>query len=295
MFTPSILFQFLISGIGIGCIYGLVGVGLCVIFNASGVVNFAQGAFVMLGGMLTYMLFNGAGLPLLVSALCAIALVTALGFIMEFFIIRWLRHRNVPMFNAVLATLAVQVILENSTLHVLGDKPRDLPSFSDSAPLRLFGASINVQILWILVVSLVMVWLLGLLYRKTLIGKAMRASSVNSDAASLLGISSDRMIAYSFALSAALGAVGGVLITPVQYTAFNSGVPFALSGFIAAVVGGLGNPAGAFLGGIVLGALQTIAIVLFGGGTKDVVSLTLLLVLLLFRPQGLFRLGAGAH
>jgi branched-chain amino acid transport system permease protein len=283
----SYLPQIALSGIGVGCIYGLIGIGFCVIYNASGIVNFAQGAFVMLGGMLTHIAFRELGLPLPVSALLAVLIVAGLGVIIERVVVRPLWNRNVTMFVMILATLAVQIVIERLTLIVAGDQPRTLPPLTDLPPLMVGGVAINFQFLWIVALSLLLIWLLDLFFKRTRTGKAMRACAINREAAALQGIPVSRMLALSFALSAALGAIAGVLITPTQYTAFNVGVPFAISGFIAAIVGGFGHPLGAFVGGIMLGLAQAVAIVAFGAGLKNGAALSVLLVFLFIRPGGI--------
>jgi branched-chain amino acid transport system permease protein len=285
------LLQILVSGVGIGCVYGLIGIGFCVIYNASGIVNFAQGAFVMLGGMVTHVLLTRAGLPLFVAAIISIALVAGLGVVIERIVVRPLWDRNATMFVMILATLAAQIVIERSTLLAVGDQPKTLPNFTDLPPLRLGGISVSWQLLWIAGSSLALVGLLALFFARTRTGKAMRACAINREAAALQGIPVTRMLAYSFAVSAGLGAVAGILITPTQYTAFNLGVPFAISGFIAAIIGGFGNAMGAFIGGIMLGVLQSGAIVLFGAGLKNVAALSVLLLFMLARPSGL--LGKG--
>jgi branched-chain amino acid transport system permease protein len=284
----SYLPQIALSGIGVGCIYGLIGIGFCVIYNASGIVNFAQGAFVMLGGMLTYVAFHRLGLALVPSALLAILIVAGLGIIVERLVVRPLWNRQVTMFVMILATLAAQIVIERMTLIGAGDQPKTLPPLTDLPPLRIGGLAVSFQFLWIIGLSLLLIWLLDLFFKKTRIGKAMRACAINREAAALQGIPVTRMLALSFALSAALGAVAGVLITPTQYTAFNVGVPFAISGFIAAIVGGFGHPLGAFVGGIMLGLAQAIAIVVFGAGLKNVAALSVLLIFLFIRPGGIF-------
>jgi branched-chain amino acid transport system permease protein len=288
MYNPSTLLQFLMSGIGVGCIYGLVGMGFTVVYNATGIVNFAQGGFVMLGGMTTYLLYAVAGLPLLPAATLAIVVVGGIGYLMELAVIRPLRKRQAPIFVLILATLAVQVILENVTLHAVDDQPHLLPPFTDRNPFMLFHASIGFQTLWIIGISLLMVFALGLLYRRTLIGKAMRACAINPEVAQILGIRIERITAIAFALSAALGAIGGILITPTQYTAFYIGLTFAVSGFVAAIIGGLGNALGAFVGGIILGILQAAGVIFIDAGYKNVIAFSMLLLLLFLRPNGLF-------
>lgn len=282
------LVQILVSGLGVGFIYGLVGIGFCVIYNASGIVNFAQGAFVMLGGIVTHVLLARAGLPLAVAAVVATALVAALGVAIERVVVRPLWNRNATMFVMILATLAAQIVIERATLLAVGDQPKTLPNFTDLPPARLGGIAISYQLMWIAGASLALVAALAAFFAKTRTGKAMRACAINREAAALHGIPVSRMLAYSFALSAGLGAIAGILITPTQYTAFNVGVPFAISGFIAAILGGFGNALGAFVGGIMLGVAQAAAIVFFGAGLKNVAALSILLLFLLVRPAGLF-------
>jgi branched-chain amino acid transport system permease protein len=191
------------------------------------------------------------------------------------------------MFVMILATLAVQIVIERLTLIGAGDQPQTLPPLTDLPPIMVGGIAINFQFLWIVALSLLLIALLDLFFKRTRTGKAMRACAINREAAALQGIPVSRMLALSFALSAALGAVAGVLITPTQYTAFNVGVPFAISGFIAAIVGGFGRPLGAFIGGIMLGLAQAVAIVAFGAGLKNVAALTVLLLFLFIRPGGI--------
>jgi branched-chain amino acid transport system permease protein len=283
----SYLPQIALSGIAVGCIYGLIGIGFCVIYNASGIVNFAQGAFVMLGGMIAYTALQKLGLPLILAAALAVIAVAFAGVVIERMVVRPLWDRNATTFVMILATLATQIVIERMTLIVAGDQPKTLPPFSDFPPLRLGAIAVSYQFLWIVAVSLTLIWLLDLFFKQTLVGKAMRACAINREAAALQGIKVSRMLALSFALSAALGAIAGVLITPTQYTAFNVGIPFAISGFIAAIVGGFGRPLGAFIGGIMLGLAQAIAIVVFGAGLKNVAALSVLLIFLFIRPGGM--------
>ncbi|MEI6299873.1 MAG: branched-chain amino acid ABC transporter permease [Betaproteobacteria bacterium] len=288
MLDVTFLIQTLVSGIGTGCIYGLIGIGFCVIYNASGIVNFAQGVFVMLGGMITHALFTRAGLPLPLAALLAICVVSLFGMAIERLVVRPLWRRNATMFVMILATLAAQIVIERLTLLVAGDQPRTFPGLSEAPPFKLAGVAISVQLLWVAGVSLLLVAALAVFFARSRTGRAMRACSINREAAALQGIPVSRMLSFSFALSAGLGAVAGILITPTQYTAFNVGVPFAISGFIAAILGGFGSAGGALAGGIMLGVAQAAAIVMFGAGFKNVAALSILLVFLLARPGGLF-------
>lgn len=282
------LLQSLTNGVGVGLIYGLVGIGFCVIYNASGIVNFAQGVFVMLGGMITHTLLNRAGLPMPVAALVAIVLVAAVGVLMDRLVVRPMWNRNATLFAIILATLAAQIMIERITILTLGDQPRTFAEFTAGGPLKVAGIAVSYQLFWILGSAALMILALWLFFTKTRTGRALRACSQNREAAALLGIPVGRMLMVSFAVSAALGAAAGILVTPTQYTAFNTAIPFGVNGFIAAIIGGFGNAAGALAGGILLGAAQALSIVFVGAGYKNVVALTILLIVLLFFPSGIF-------
>lgn len=287
---PDLIFltQTIVSGIGIGCVFGLIGIGYCVIYNASGIVNFAQGAFVMLGGMVTYVLSTRVGLSLLASAIIATASVAIVGVVIERLVVRPLWRRNATAFVMILATLAAQTVIEQTTLLTIDDQPKTLPNFINLPPLMVGKVAINYQLIAIAGASILLVALLALFFARTRVGRAMRACSINREAAALQGIPVSRMLGYAFALSAGLGAIAGVLITPTQYTAFDVGVPFAISGFIAAIVGGFGKPGGAFIGGILLGLAQSLAIMFFGAGLKNIAALSIMLIFITIRPMGLF-------
>jgi branched-chain amino acid transport system permease protein len=285
--NAAYLAQTLVNGLSVGCIYGLIGIGFCVIYNASGIVNFAQGAFVMLGGMVTFALLTSFGMPMIVAGALATVAVAILGMVIERLVVRPLWDRNATMFVMILATLAAQIVIERATLIAVGDQPKSIPVFTDLPPIRIAGVAIGYQVLWIIGTSLLLIALLALFFQKTLLGRAMRACSINREAAALQGIPVSRMLALSFALSAALGAIAGILVTPTQFTAFNVGTPFAIAGFIAAIVGGFGRPFGAFLGGIALGLAQALAVFALGSGLKNVAALAVLLVFLFFRPSGI--------
>jgi branched-chain amino acid transport system permease protein len=279
--------QSLASGLAVGCVYGLIGIGFCVIYNASGIVNFAQGAFVMLGGMVASAALQIHGVPLPVAAIVAVLACAGIGVVLERLVVRPLWDRQSATFVMILATLAAQIVIERLTLIAAGDQPRSMPMFTDLPPLRVGSLAVSFQSLWIVGGSALVIALLALFFSSTKTGKAMRACAIDRDAAALQGIPVSRMLALAFGLSAALGAFAGVLITPTQYTAFNLGVPFAISGFIAAIVGGFGRPLGALAGGIFLGVVQALAIVALGSAFKNIAALSVLLLFLFFRPTGL--------
>jgi branched-chain amino acid transport system permease protein len=282
------LVQSLVNGVGIGLVYGLVAIGFCVIYNASGIVNFAQGVFVMLGGMFAYAFLVNLRLPLALAAAISIVLVAAVGVMVQLLIVRPMWKRKAPMFAIILATLAVQLLIEQVVILTMGDQPRTYPEFTTGGPLKIGDIAVGYQLFWVLGSGALMVGLLMLFFNKTRVGRALRACSQNREAAALLGIPVDAMLMLSFALSAALGAAAGILITPTQYTAYSVGGPFGINGFIAAIIGGFGSAPAALAGGILLGIVQSGAIVVVGAGYKNVVALTVLLIVLLLFPRGLF-------
>ncbi|MGM4905480.1 branched-chain amino acid ABC transporter permease [Tardiphaga sp. 866_E4_N2_1] len=282
------LVQSLVNGVGIGLIYGLVAIGFCVIYNASGIVNFAQGVFVMLGGMFAHTLLTQFGLPIYVSAVLSTILVAGVGVLVQIAIINPMWRRKAPLFAIILATLAIQLLIEQVVILTLGDQPRTYPEFTSGGPLKIGPIAIGYQLFWVLGCGALMVFALTQFFNRTRMGRALRACSQNREAAALLGIPVERMLIVSFALSAALGAAAGILITPTQYTAYSVGGPFGINGFIAAIIGGFGSAPAALIGGIFLGVIQSGAIVFFGAGFKNIVALTVLLIVLLFFPSGLF-------
>jgi branched-chain amino acid transport system permease protein len=281
--------QSLVSGVGVGLIYGLVGIGFCVIYNASGIVNFAQGVFVMLGGMICHTLLTRIpGMPMLVAAVLTVPIVALIGLAIEFLVVRPMWDRGAALFAIILATLATQIAIERITILSLGDQPRTFSEFTLGGPLKLGNIAISYQVFWILGCGALMVGLLWLFFTKTTAGRALRACSQNREAAALLGIPVGRMLMLSFALSAGLGAVAGILVTPMQVTTYNIGTPCGVNGFIAAIIGGFGSAAGALAGGVLLGVLQAIAIVALGAGFKNVAALSTLLIVLFLFPSGIF-------
>jgi branched-chain amino acid transport system permease protein len=279
------IIQYGLSGITHGSVYAIVAIGFNIIYNTTGIINFAQGEFVVVGAMIAVTL--SALLPLPAAILLAVAATMLLGGLVELIFIR--PARTAPALRLIVITIGLSILMREGMLHVWDEKVRALPFFtgSDTSTVTLAGAHISTQALWVLGTCAVIVVALTLFFRLTITGRAMRACAVNREAAALLGIPVSALLTLSFALSAALGAAAGILVTPTQYTAYNVGVPFAISGFIAAILGGFGNPAGAFLGGIMLGVAQSAAIVTFGAGTKNIVALGIMLAFLIARPRGL--------
>jgi branched-chain amino acid transport system permease protein len=289
MATSDLLLQFVLSGLMVGSIYALIALGFNTVFNATEAINFAQGEFVMLGGM-TAVALTGAGLPLALACVGAVVSVTLIGLALERLTLAPLRHVSVT--NLIIITIGGSIFLKGSAMLTWGKDAASLPSFSGETPIRFFGATFLPQAVWILGTTLVVVVALRLFFARTLTGMAMRAVAANRFSATLMGINIKAMVACSFAMAGAVGAVAGVIITPVALTAFDRGTILGLKGFSAAIVGGLGSSPGAVVGGLLLGVLESVGAGFVSSGYKDAIAFLLLIVMLLVRPQGL--LGARA-
>ncbi|HET6350884.1 MAG TPA: branched-chain amino acid ABC transporter permease [Coriobacteriia bacterium] len=281
----SELLQFFIAGLKNGAIYALLALGFTIVYASTGAINFAQGEFFMLGGMLGVW-FSSLGLPLPVAVVAAIVATAAIGAAFELLAVRPLGAGD-PL-RVIMVTIGGSVILRQLALHLFGPDELPLPPFTEGASIKVLGAAIERQTVWIWALTLLAVLGLAFLYRKTAFGKAMRATSLQRDAARLVGVDTGRMVTYSFALAAALGALAGLAVTPLTQTVFDVGAGISVKGFAAAILGGLGNPVAAVAGGIVLGLLESMTAGYLNPLYKDAVALVVLLIVLFVKPSGIF-------
>jgi branched-chain amino acid transport system permease protein len=284
--------QFAVSGLTIGATHALAALGFSIIYNASGVINFAQGEFIMLGGMVAAVL-AAAGLPLPLAVLAAIVVVAVVGMAAEKLAIAPLRDADVT--SIVIVTIGVSMILRGLVEVTFGKGAHALPHFSGERPIGVFGATVLPQSLWVMAVTLIVVVALALFFGRTRFGKAILATSHNRLAARLVGVDVAIVLTVSFALSAGLGAVGGILVTPIAATSYDTGLMLGLKGFVAATLGGLGSGVGAVAGGLLLGLVETFTAGYLSSAYKDAVAFALVLVVLVVRPRGLFGLGPSTR
>lgn len=277
--------QFLFSGLTVGSAYALAALGFTIIYNTSGVINFAQGEFIMLGGMFAAML-AGAGVPLPLALIGAVVATAAIGLLMEKVVIE--PAQNAQVVALIIITIGASLTLRGLVQIWLGKGTHSLSPFSGDTPIVLLGASLLPQSLWVLGVTLAIVAALAWFFGRTLLGKAMLATSHNPLAAQLVGINTRRVLLLSFGLAAALGAVGGVLVAPITYTSYDAGIMLGLKGFVAAVLGGLGGGVGAVVGGLILGIAEAMTAGYISSSYKDAVPFVLILAILFFMPRGLF-------
>jgi branched-chain amino acid transport system permease protein len=276
--------QFLISGLTVGAVYALVALGFTLVYNASDVVNFAQGEFVMLGGMVTVFAY-AAGVPLPLAALLAVIAAVGVGLLLYWCAIA--PARGASAVSLIIITIGASILLRGAAQIVFDKQFHKLPAFSGDAPIDLMGAAIQPQSFWVLGGTAVIVLLLYLFMERTLLGKAVVATASNRLAAKLVGINTATVMALAFGGSAAIGAVAGILITPITLTSYDVGTLLALKGFAAAMLGGMGNPLGAVAGGLLLGLLEAFGAGYISSTYKDAMAFIVILGVLFAAPQGL--------
>ena len=284
------IFQFTLSGLTTGSTYALVAIGFSLIHNSTGIVNFAQGEFVMLGGMFMITFYSFLRLPMVLAFVLTVFCVAAIGFLLERGPIN--RARSKEILILVMITVGASISIKGLSMMIWGKNPMTLPSFSGENPLIFLGAAIMPQSIWIFGITLFVVVALSYFFRGTMTGKAMRAVAASRKTALLSGISVDRMILLSFTLSGALGAAAGVILTPITTTSYDVGVMMGLKGFSAAILGGYGSMPGAVIGGLLLGVLESLGAGLISSEYKDALAFLILLIVLFFKPTGI--LGKGS-
>jgi branched-chain amino acid transport system permease protein len=279
------LLQFAFSGLTVGAVYALVALGFTLIYNASDVVNFAQGEFVMLGGMITVFL-HLAGVPLPIAAALAIAGTVLVGLGLYAFAIDPARGSSAV--TVIIITIGASIFLRGVAQVIFDKRFHALPHWFGSEPIRFGGAAILPQSLAVLAGAGLIVALIFVLIDRTILGKAILATAANRLAARLVGIPVRRIVALSFALSAGIGAIAGILVTPITLTSYDVGTLLALKGFAAAMLGGMGSAPGAVIGGLLLGLAESFGAGLISSKYKDAIAFLIILATLFVRPQGLF-------
>jgi branched-chain amino acid transport system permease protein len=280
------LIQYLLSGVTTGSVYAIIGIGFNIIYNSTGIINFAQGEFLMLGGMISVSLAHL--MPLAPAVALAVLATGLIGVLLQLVFISWLKSPSV--LRMIIITIGLSILVREAALHVWDEKVHSLPFFSgdETTSIALLGARISPQVLWILGISAVMVAGLTLFFRSTLVGKAMRACASNGTAARLCGIRTSTLVTLSFFIAAAMGALAGCAVSPMTQTQYDMGASLAVKGFTCAVLGGLGNITAAVAAGLLIGVLEAFSISVLPLAFKDVVALTIMLAILFFRPEGLF-------
>jgi branched-chain amino acid transport system permease protein len=278
--------QYSLAGITVGSIYAVVAIGFNIIYNTTGIINFAQGEFVIFGAMTAISLNKIVPLP--VAIFFAVVASAVLGGVIELLFIRRIRERSV--LQLIVITIGLSILIREAMLHIWDEQVRSLPFFTGNevSSLSILGAHISPQVIWVLGTCTVIVTALTLFFKLTLTGRAMRACADDKMAARLCGINDRWMVTLSFMLSAGIGALAGCVISPVTQTQYDMGAPLAIKGFTVAIMAGLGNSLAAVVTGLFMGLLEVFMVSQFDVVYKDAVSIVILLLILVFRPNGIF-------
>jgi branched-chain amino acid transport system permease protein len=285
----------LVIGIATGFVYALVAVGYSLIYRTTGIVNFAQGAFVMVGGMATWWL-QSHHVPYALAALGGVVIAAAVGGVLWVALVSPLWRRNSPAVVVILATLVFGDLVANVVAKGISADPQTLPRWIPGFRIPVGGSSIDGQYVIVIVVALVSIIAIAAALQQSNIGRAMRACAANTQTSQLLGIAPRRVGAAAMIFTAGLAGLAGVVFTPVQYTDYSSALNFGIYGFVAATIGSFGDLWGALLGGILLGLVTQLTGRYISTNYELVIAFAILLVLLVLRPQGLLtRRNAVSH
>lgn len=284
------LFQQIINGLAQGSIYSLIAIGFALIFGVLGLVNFAHGEVYMVGAFLGFMLITAVHLNVIAALIVAIAGAAVLGVLVEAVAFRPLR--KAPDVAPMVCTLGLSVVLQNVAMLIWGSDTKSVPDVMGTHIMSLFNAQISMQQILIFAVSLaLMAGLQYVLYRSK-IGRAIRATAQNKEAAAIMGVNIDRVIAATFALGSGMGGAAGVLVG-IYYNAFYPMMGFmaGLKAFTATVLGGLTSVPGAVAGGLILGVAENLGAAYISSGYRDLIAFVILIIVLLIKPSGLFGRG----
>ena len=282
--------QLIVSGIANGCVYAIVAIGFSIIYGGTQVINFAQGEFVMVGAMVAAVLLTKVSLlvafPAAIIAGCLVGALVALCVLVPL--------KRASVVSLIIMTVGASIMLRGLAQLFWGEQSRQVPYFTglhggDDRTFHFFGAIVSAQQLWVVGVTVLLVVLTHLFFNYTLVGRAMRACSVNPTGARLVGINVNRMIVLSFVMAAGLGAIAGVTVAPLAYARCTMGTALGLKGFCAAVLGGLGSFGGGIAAGILLGVVEALIGLLIPSMSdyRDAAAFVILLVVLLLKPEGI--------
>ncbi len=279
------LIQIIVSGIAIGTIYALIALGYTIIYNSLRLINFAQGDMCMLGAVLALTFYVNMDLPFVISFILATLSVVIIGIIIERVIFKPLRKHS--LLNLIIATIGLAITIRAIGLIVWGSQALKFPPVFGEQPIKIAGIIIMPHYLWVSLIGLIFILVLHLFFTRTVTGKAMRATAQNRDTAALMGINVRKMDTLAAAISAGLGAVGGILVAPIFFVETNMGSMLGLKGFTSAVLGGFGSIPGSILGGITLGLAENISAGYISSSYKNAVAFIILIIILLIRPTGI--------
>jgi branched-chain amino acid transport system permease protein len=282
---PSIIPQLVATGLMLGAVYALIALGFHIINEATGIINFAQGEFVVLGGFLMWWYYVGLALPLLLAFPLTAVTVAVLVAGFERLAIRPVQQA--PPLIPILVTLAGGILIRTLMLIVWGPRPRAVPHFSGEHPVHILGAAVLPQAFWIVGVTIVVLAGVYLFFHRTILGLSMLATASNLEGARVIGVNVGRITLYAFAFSGLLSGIAGALIVPITNANFALGLDFALKGFAGAILGGLNRAEGVVAGGIVVGLAESLMAGLVSSQYRNLLVFAIIIAVLVLRPEGL--------
>ena len=278
--------QLFLTGIGIGAVYALVALAFVLLFRATNAVNFAQGEFSMVAAYLMVVFAVDLNWPYWLAALGTLAGMALLGVIFNLGVYYPLRHRG--FLPVIISTIGAAIFMQNTVLALYGPQPQVLPGWFNSDGFTIGPVFVSTQYLLIVAVTIVLVALQYWIFEYTLIGKKLQATSQDKEAAALIGIPVPTMIMITFVYSALIGGIAGILVAPVLFVTIPMGSNLALKAFAATIIGGFGDVTGAIVGGLAIGLIETFGAAYVSVPYRDAFAFLLLILFLIFRPQGIF-------
>ena len=283
----SLFFEQIINGIVLGSMYALIASGLTLIWGTMRMLNFAHGEFYMLGGYFFFLFMHSLGLPPYLSVFLAIVCVFVIGIAVQRLTIHPLLSRPQWEFSTLVATLGVSIVLQNAALHIWGEQFKSVP-YLVSGGVNILGMRLAYQRLLILAVAVITMVAMWYMLRRTRFGMALRATAQDRDAATLYGVNVYYVFMITFGVAAALASIAATMLASINSVSPWMGAPLMLKGFVVVVLGGLGSFPGAILGGFIIGIVETIGVIVWSSQWREVISFSVLILILWFRPWGLY-------
>jgi len=281
--------ELLISGLVMGSIYALLALAINIIYSTTGIINFAHGELVMLGGMFGLVLVVNIGLPIAAGIIVAAAIVAVLAVLLYYSTIKPFGDNLSGSLGWLMATLGAGIIFRNVAMLIWGSHPRPFPPLGGPELINIFGVNILQHEIWVLVITLFIAIFFNVVLDKTILGSAIKATASNRNTTRLMGISAEKMVLACFGMSGAVAAVAGFLISPITFAGPEMTISIGLKGFGAAIIGGLGSSRGAFVGGLLLGILEALSMTVITPGYKDAIVFLVMILTITIKPEGIFN------
>ncbi len=281
--------ELLISGLVMGSIYALLALAINIIYSTTGIINFAHGELVMLGGMFGLVMVVNTGLPLAAGIVVAGGIIAVLAVVLYYSTIKPFGDNLGGSLGWLMATLGAGIIFRNVAMLIWGSHPRPFPPLGGTELINIFGVNILPHEIWVLVITFLIAIFFNVVLDKTILGSAIKATASNRNTTRLMGISAEKMVLACFGMSGAVAAVAGFLISPITFAGPEMTVSIGLKGFGAAIIGGLGSSRGAFVGGLILGILEALSMTVITPGYKDAIVFLVMILTITIKPEGIFN------